>query len=471
MLLYINFYPKSIIMRKIGLLFIILLAISGHAQDHFAGLSSSSRVGIINTSINPAELANMSNKFEVNVVGFSVNVANNKIGYSDLTSDTDIETLLFKGNDPVNLRANAEIYGIGFALKYKKWGLAITSKANGRLDIVDVDTKLGDALVNAGANSLFGSSTINNNYNQRLSGTSWGEIGFTLSRNLMDTKKYKFNVGGTFKLLFPGSYANLGLDKFSGTITNTAGQVYLNNTTANLNIAYSGALANSFSNFSDYSKSVFGGLNGFSGDIGVNFQWKDEPETNPKKNLNKYIVNAGLSLRNIGSMTFKDDNNYSTNYQLNIQPTLANPLGLNLNQFENVSSLQEIETILINQGYLNKVPAKKEFKVKLPTLFSAYADVKIISKLYVSGYIQQKVNDDNSNDQITVQNSFTITPRVNLGFFEVFSPWTKSEISGFNGGVGFRVGGFYLGSGSIVTALINDSKQADFYTGFRWAFL
>lgn len=454
-------------MKKIILIALSLTTFAGFSQDHFAGLSTSSRVGIMNTSINPAELTNMSNKFEINAIGISLNVSNNKVGYSDLFSNSNFESLLFKGNDPVNFRANTEIYGIGVAIKYKKWGFGITSKANGKLDVIDVDPKLGDALVNAGANSIFGSSTVSNTYNQRLSGTTWGEVGFTASRNLLDIEKYKLNVGGTFKLLFPGSYANLGLDKFNGTITNTAGQVALTNTLVDLNIAYSGGLANSFSNFNDYSKSVFGGLNGFSADLGINFQWKDKPETNPKKNLNKYIINAGLALRNMGSMTFKDSNNNNTNYVLKIQGTQS----LNLNQFENVDNLQQIETILLNSGYLTKSNSNKNFKVKLPTLFSAYADVKIISTLYITGYIQQKVNDDNANDQITVQNSFTITPRVNLGFFEVYSPWTRSEISGLNGGIGFRIGGFYLGSSSIVTALINDSKQGDLYAGFRYAFL
>jgi len=342
-----------------------------------------------------------------------------------------------------------------------------------KMDIVDVDPKLGDALVNSALNSVLGSSTtIKNDYNQRLNGTTWGEVGFTLSRNLVDKEKHKVNIGATFKLLFPGSYANLGLDKFQGTITsNSAGQVYMSNTNASLNIAYSGGLASSFTTVSDYSQSVFGGMNGFATDLGFNYQWKDKPETNPKKNWNKYKLNVGLVVRNIGTMTFKDDNNYSTNYTLSIP--VATPLnpGLNLNQFNNVDNLQQVETILKNQGYLNIAPQKKDFKVKLPTVFSAYADVKIVSKLFITGYIQQKLNDDNANDQITVQNSVTITPRVNLGYFEVYSPWTNNEVSGLNGGIGFRVGGFYLGSGSIVTAMINDSKQADFYTGFRWAFL
>jgi hypothetical protein len=460
-------------MKKLNLILLALISYSGVAQDHFAGLNTSSRVGILNTSVNPAELSNMSKRFEVNIFGLSLNVANNKIGYSDLMSDTDLESLLFRGNDPVNMRVDTEIYGLGLAMKYKKWGFAISSKAHGKLDIIDVDPKLGDALVNSALNSALGSSaTIKNDYNQRLNGTTWGEVGFTLSRNLVDKEKYKVNVGATFKLLFPGSYANLGLDKFQGTITsNSAGQVYMSNTNASLNIAYSGGLASSFTTVSDYSQSVFGGMDGFATDLGFNYQWKDKPETNPKKNWNKYKLNVGLAVRNIGTMTFKDDNNSSTNYILTIP--VATPLnpGLNLNQFNNVDNLQQIETILKNQGYLNIAPQKKDFKVKLPTVFSAYADVKIISKLFITGYIQHKLNDDNANDQISIQNSVTITPRVNLGYFEVYSPWTNNEVSGLNGGIGFRVGGFYLGSGSIVTAVINDSKQADFYTGFRWAFL
>lgn len=456
-------------MKKI-IFFILILSNSIQAQEHFAGLANSNRVGIITTYINPAELVNMSNKFEVNVVGTSFNISNNKIGFSDLFSDKNLESLLFVGADAVNLRADAEFYLPSIAVKYKKWAFAFTPKAHGKLAIVDLDSHLGDAITNAALNSVLGSSTtISNNYNQRINGTTWGEIGLSAGYNLVDNATHKFNIGTTFKLLFPGSYANLGLDKFQGTINvNTiSGQATLTNTLTNLNIAYSGGLSNSFTNFSDYTKSVFGGLNGFSGDIGVNYQWKDAPESNPKKNLNKYKLNFGLAIKNIGSMTFNDANNNSNSYVLKIQGTQS----LNLNQFQNVDNLQQIETILINSGFLTKTEGNKNFKVKLPTTFNAYADVKLIPTLFVSGYIQQKLNSDNSNDQITAQNIVTITPRFNTGFFEVFAPFTNSSISGFTSGVGFRIGGFYLGSGSIVTALINDSKQADFYTGFRWSFL
>jgi hypothetical protein len=461
-------------MRKLLITSISLIGITAFSQEHFAGLTTSNRVGVLSATNNPAELVNMSHTFEAGFYSLSANVSNNKIGINDLFSDSDLETILFTGNDPVNLRVDTEIYGPSFGMKYKKLAFAITTKITGKLDVVDVDPNLGDGLVNAGLNSLFGSTTISNDYNQRLSGTTWGEIGLTGALNIINNAKHKFNVGATFKLLFPGSYSNLGLDKFNGTITNTAGDVYLSNVNnVNLNIAYSGGLADNFSNVNDYTKSLIGGLNGFSGDLGINYQWRDQPEDNPKKNQNKYKLNAGLSVRNIGSMTFKDDNNYATNYVLNIpSATIGNP-GLNLNQFENVENLQEVEEILINEGYLNKVEAEKnEFTVKLPTTITAYADVKLIPKVFISGFLQQKLNENNGNDQITSQNIVTITPRFTTGFFEVFAPFSNTEIAGFSSGVGFRIGGFYLGSSSVITALASDnSKQADIYTGFRWGFL
>ena len=304
---------------------------------------------------------------------------------------------------------------------------------------------------------------LNSPNNQRLSGTSYGEIGFSLARTVVDKEKHKFSAGVTLKLLFPGSYANFGLSKLDGEINQVGGNAFLTtNSPASLNIAYSGSLANSFTNFDDYQESLFGGLNGFSGDIGVNYQWK---------NADGYKLNAGLAIRNMGSMTFKDDNNLSTNYELIIEPTVQNPLGLDLSIFEDVESLSEVEDILTDNGYLTQAEGTKDFKVKLPTVFSTYVDLKLVSKLYVTAFLQQKLNEDSGNDQITAANIFSITPRINLGFFESYIPVTFHEISGTNVGIGFRLGGFYLGTSSMITALINDSKQADAYLGFRWGFL
>lgn len=154
------------------------------------------------------------------------------------------------------------------------------------------------------------------------------------SRKLYKNEKHEFDAGITLKFLFPGSYSNFGLKNLNGTITQNANGAFLTtNQPATLNVAYSGGLADSFSEFNDYTQSVFGGLNGVAADIGFTYQWKDGKE--------KYKIKSGLSIRNIGSMTFKDNNNYNTNYTLSIPSN--NPLDLSL--FENVDNLSDVEDI------------------------------------------------------------------------------------------------------------------------------
>jgi hypothetical protein len=435
----------------------LLVGFVAIAQDNFSGISTSNRVGILNATINPAEFSNLSKKFEINFYGLSFDVSNNKIGFNDLISDTNLEDLIFTGTESVNMRIDGQILGPSFAMKWKKWGFGITTKANVKFDVVDVDTTLGNAIFN---NDLpLNTTVLNQSENQRLSGTSYGEVGFSASRNVFENDNHRWDVGVTLKFLFPGSYSNFGLSNLNGTITQNASGTFLTtNQPANLNIAYSGSLADSFSNFNDYTQSVFGGLNGVATDIGVTYQWKDGKE--------KYKIKGGLSVRNMGSMTFKDDNNYNTNYTFTTQG--RPPLDLSL--FENVDNLSEVEAILISNGYLTQIPNKTDFKVNLPTLLTMYADFKIVPKLYVTGYLQQKMKKDDGNEQITSRNIFSVTPRVNLGFFEAYLPVSTDDISGTNVGFGFRLSGFYLGSNSIITSL-TDGKQANIYTGFRYAFL
>ncbi len=454
-------------MKKILIFSVILIACKTSAQDHFAGVTTSSRVGILNVGINPAEIPNLSKKFEINITGMSMNFSNNIIGINDLNSDSNIEDLLFTGDRIVNAGADIEYSGPGVAMKWKKWGFGISSKGHIKFDVVDVDPKFANAIVNTNEitendPTLF----IKNDYNQRMTGVSWGEIGFSAGRTFFENKKHQFNAGITLKLLFAGSYANFGIDKFEGNVkfdVDNNSAALTTTVPVNVNFAYSGNLADRFTDVSDYTSSVFGKLGGVGTDLGINYQLKDGEK--------KYKINAGMSIRNIGSLKFKDSNNSSNSYTLNIPENdpLNDPLFLN--EINNTESLVELESLLDDRGYLSSKKSNKDFRVNLPTLFTMYGDFKLYHKFYVTGYIQQRMGDNNDNRQITAQNSFSIIPRINLGFFEAYIPFSKNEISGSNFGFGFRLGGFYLGSGSAISSLINNSKQIDFNMGFRWAFL
>ena len=148
-------------MKNIVFLTTFCISVFSFSQEHFAGLTNSSRVGIITVGMNPAELSNLANKFEFNTFGTSINVSNNKIGFNDIIDGKNLENLIFTGADPVNMRLDAEIYGPSVAFKLLKWGFALTTKANGKLNAVDVDVKLGDALINQVAGGLLAGKQYN----------------------------------------------------------------------------------------------------------------------------------------------------------------------------------------------------------------------------------------------------------------------------------------------------------------------
>ncbi|HEU4496283.1 MAG TPA: DUF5723 family protein, partial [Flavobacterium sp.] len=221
----------------------LLIAGSASAQEHFSGISTSRRVGLLNASLNPAELSNLASKYEVGIFSGSFNLSNNRLGFDDLVSRNNIEDKLFEGNKDVDLRFDSEIYGPGFAIKLDRWAFSFQTKAYAKVNFADVDPTIGDAVTKSAISAIVSSNSISNNSNQRANGTAWGEIAFGASRIVFENEEHKFNAGITVKLLFPGSYANLGAEQFKGTINNNLGQVTLTNATANLNIAYSGNLA------------------------------------------------------------------------------------------------------------------------------------------------------------------------------------------------------------------------------------
>jgi len=453
-------------MKKQLLICCSLFTLSTFAQEHFSGINISKRGGLLNASVNPAELTNMTRKFDVNVFTMSINLSNNKIGFSDLTEGTDLEEKIFSGSGPTSVRMDALVQGPSFAMKYKKWAFAVSSAGNIKANAIDVDVNFGNAVTN----SFLGTAQINSGYNQRMNAASWGEINFSAARDIIEIGNHKLSAGATLKLLFPGSYMNMGIDKLQGEVyyEPISGDAYLTNVNnVNVNFSYSGSLANSYEDSSNYSKLFAGGLNGYGVDFGFNYQLKEKIQESTDGGditVDDYKLNAGLSFRNMGSMTFKDDNNNSTNYTLNIPTT--NPL--NLTDFDGTESIVDIEEMLIDEGYLTKQSSNGDFKVKLPAVMNAYIDYKIYNKWSVSGYMQQKISDDSGNDFTTIQNIYTLTPRFGGKNYELFLPLSSNEVSGFTTGFGFRLGGFFLGSGSIVTAALNDSKQADVYMGFRF---
>ncbi|MDV7396529.1 DUF5723 family protein, partial [Arthrospira platensis SPKY1] len=103
-----------------------------------------------------------------------------------------------------------------------------------------------------------GVSQLNSPFNQRLNGTTWGELNIGVARNIWTKELHEINVGANVRLLFPGSYANIGMNNLVGTITRIGNESYLHSVNnASLNFSYSGNLAENINTSDEYTRSLF----------------------------------------------------------------------------------------------------------------------------------------------------------------------------------------------------------------------
>jgi hypothetical protein len=447
------------------LLFLFQLACHAlTAQTHFAGLMSTKRVGMFNVSYNPAELTNLTNKREFNLVGGSMSFGNNKLAIQDMVTGKDIRGILFSSGIPVKLDLDLEILGPSLGFKYKKWGFGVLTKVFTKVSIRDLDVDLMNSIYNNSVVTL-GSFPLSNPYNQRINSASWGQLSFAASRKVLEKKHHQLSAGVSISLLFPASYANIGLDKFSGSIKYNIfpPQANLINTTTKLNLAYTSNFAKSFANASDFTSAIWGEFGGAAVDFGLAYQY-----INDKKIP---VVMAGLSVKNVGSLTYQAKKINVVDYNVDIPaPTTAKP-GFNLFSLGTISSLNKLEGLLISSGYMTKDDqSTSDVQIKLPTTVQAYASIRALNRLNVDVNAQYNVRQGGGNKEITSPNAITLIPRFQTKYFEIYSPWSTYEVTGINGGLGIRIAGFYLGSGSVLTALQSNSKQMDVYTGYQIGF-
>ena len=81
------------------------------AQEHFMGMTTAKRGGLLNATLNPAELSNMNMLVDVSLYNMSFAFSNNKLSFKDLVNGTNLESKFFQGTEPTNAAIDASIIG------------------------------------------------------------------------------------------------------------------------------------------------------------------------------------------------------------------------------------------------------------------------------------------------------------------------------------------------------------------------
>ena len=163
----------------------------------------------------------------------------------------------------------------------------------------------------------------------------------------------------------------------------------------------------------------------------------------------------------LGSITYEPRADEVGDYSINI------PAGMQWFPSDlDGKSISEIKNYMDASPYFtNNAGSSANYKASLPTTVHVSADLAITRFFYASLEGQLNVTKKDDIHSSFYYNSITLTPRFETRRFGAFMPINYSALSELNVGAVFRAGPAFVGSGSVLTALVGKSKQADIFFG------
>jgi len=434
----------------------------------FPGTRIGNYAGLQAAVFNPAEVADSRYKFDLNLLGFNLGVANNKASFSlgsvlSTFSSDDALSSLFSGDGRISGQIQFDLLGPSLLVSLKnKSGLALTSRLRGQFTVTDLDGKLAKSIANDLNNEIIFPYTISSGNNMRINTNAWAEYGLTYGRVLMESGDHFLKGGLTVKYLAGAGNSYLQIDNLSGTLINPPlpnSSIYLApGSRGTIGLGISGNTG-SFSP-GDLLKSASTGL-GF--DLGLVYERRTE------NNLrHPYKYKLSISVLDIGSIKYNRDLSRSGTFSMQVV-TLP---GFDLATLQ-ASSFADYKQILSSNPNFtaaanNNIPT---LKVTLPTSLQVYGDLHLKGNLYVSAGTQLSIVNRSNPENPFVYSSFSVIPRYEGKGLGLYVPVNYNSLSQLAIGTTLRLGPLYVGSGSILSALFSKSKQADVHLGLRIGFL
>ncbi|MDF2193035.1 DUF5723 family protein [Paraflavitalea sp. CAU 1676] len=456
-------------------------ALVGYSQD-YTGYRTGNYTGVNGVFFNPANIADSRYRWDVNLVSVSVLGGNNQASFklknlSESFNADSLENQLYgKNAGPTNGIMSVGLIGPSFMFNVSpKTSIALTTRSRVMANVQDVDGTLLQQVIDGYANGDELPYTITSAKNMVVNMNAWTEFGASVGQVILDKEKHFLKGGVTLKYLAGVGNTYLQLKQLSTTINEdkVSEKGYLSNTTGRIGIGFGGA---SFDNFEADDLTTFDSK-GFGVDIGFVYEFRPDQakyrsgdKYDWKRNENKYKLRVGLALLDIGAIKYKRDLSRSGAYDLGVTGVER----FYLSELKDVD-LDDYKQFFDNRPqYFTAVAGSTEgdYKVALPTTIQLDVDYNLHKKFYISLAGQfSLINSDSKPYNSQYRNTFTLTPRYETRLFSAFLPLNYNELTKFNAGLSLRFGPVFLGSGSVITALLGESKQADAHIGIRFGIL
>ncbi|WP_103865553.1 OmpA family protein [Aquimarina sp. I32.4] len=449
--------------RFLPVVMLLLYGVSAKSQSYI-GFLTDNYSGVHSVISNPANIVDSRFKTDINLVGVSSFVGNDYYGlnYRDLFEDnydieTDAKTFSKTKN---NALGNTDVLGLSFMFNInEKNAIALYTRARAFYSINEINGQTFGNIVNDFDNNQ---DFIVDEGDLFASAHTWAEVGLSYARVIMNKEQHFLKGGVTLKYLqglgnayAVGKNVNVNYDA-DGTLLSGGQRIGSVQTTGELAYGYSENLENDLEEIE-----VVNGAVGIGADLGFVYEWRpnysDYTATDSKgntymqKDVNKYKLKFGLSLTDLGAISY--DKGVEERYDITNT--------FDQNTFEDID-IDELENFYraLDPGNANKAV--------LPTALHVNADWNINQKFYVNLNSDFSLTSKDKVNRSRIANTISLTPRFETKWFSFYSPVSIVQHSGFMWGAGLRAGPLYVGSGSVLSALINDETKAlDVYAGLK----
>jgi Family of unknown function (DUF5723) len=446
---------------------LLICATSIFAQD-FPGIRTSNFAGVNGALTNPACIAATPFRFDVNLASVNATIGNDRASFhlqdvfSGAFNADSVRTKLFGRNaGPSSGIVSVAALGPSFMFNLdKKSALAITTRARAIMNVRDMDGKLVDQVVNNPLDPASFPYTISSKENMQLSLNGWSEFGATYARVISDNDHAMFKAGATLKYLAGTANAYMSINQLNTTLNLDAfhNSAYFNNSTGSIGVGFGGQ------NLTDFKAADLTKFHGGGAGVEIGFTYELKEAKENVFGLHDRKLSFGVALLDIGSVKYQRDQQRSGSYGINV----TGGEQLQINDIDTVNFDNYNRFFASRPQYFTAIPGSsdKSYKVALPATLQLTTDYHVVSGLYVNAAAHISLVGKNSNAWNSMYyNAFAITPRFETKRFSIFVPVTYNSLTKTNAGLTIRTGWLFIGSGSVLTALTGNSKQADVHAG------
>lgn len=444
------------------------LSLKASAQD-FPGYQTGNYSGVNGVFFNPASIADSRYRWDVNLFAVNAAMSNEKASFNlgsikdAFTGDELARQFLSKGRGNATGVANATVIGPSASISLdKNSAIALTTRGRVMLNANGVDGKLITALLNEEEPAGTFPYGIQPGDNMRGSYNIWTEYGLSYARVLKSQGNHFLKGGITLKYLSGSANGYLNVNGLQGTISKDggSGNYLLTNASGRLQLAFAGAGLNDF----DLDQLASFDNTGVGADLGFIYEYR--PSVNDEEINRDYSWRVGVSILDLGRVKYRQDDDRSAGYDVNVTGSEA----VNLNEISN-TDFDDLHAYFDAhpQYFTSLTSPDATYSVSLPTTLRVDFDYHVQKGFSVNLETRLSlVNADEKYYNSQYYSTLSLTPRYETSQFGAYLPLQYNKISSFTAGVCLRYGPLFVGSGSLLSAAFGDSKKADAFVGVRF---